>query len=135
MAIREIVAGVFVVGAGLWWFSPAHDVSEPDMITTASVAKPLVKEFTVSNMASRTACVIARGDMTTKRSRSVTTETDCASVWPGLARVKNWTDNGDGTVDLTDSSGEQVLTLGFGDGVGYEALEPSDASIALTAIN
>ena len=28
-----------------------------------------------------------------------------------------------------------VLTLGLGDGVAYESLEPADASIALTAIN
>ncbi|RYD91394.1 MAG: hypothetical protein EOP61_27660 [Sphingomonadales bacterium] len=60
---------------------------------------------------------------------------DCAAVWPGLANVRNWTDNGDGTIALTNDSGEQVLTLGLGDGVAYESLEPADASIALTAIN
>ena len=37
------------------------------------------------------------------------------------------------TIQLTDSSGEQILSLGLGDGVAYESLEPSDASIALTA--
>jgi hypothetical protein len=138
MSIRALVGGILVVGAGLWWFSPAHDL-QPDPMTTASVAKPSAKpgihEFTVSNMQSRTACLISRGASITQRSSSVTTGADCASVWPGLSRVRNWTENGDGTVDLTDSSGEQILTLGYGDGVAYESLEPSDASIALTAIN
>ncbi len=60
---------------------------------------------------------------------------DCAGVWPGLERVRNWTDSGDGTIQLTDDSGEQILSLGLGDGVAYESLEPADASIALTAAN
>jgi hypothetical protein len=134
MAIRELVAGVLVAGFGLWWFSPAHDV-QPDSLTTASVGTRGEHEFAVSNMQSRTACLISRGSMTTQRSSSVIAGDDCASVWPGLSHVRNWTDNGDGTIDLTDQSGEQVLTLGLGDGVAYESLEPSDASIALTAIN
>ena len=122
------------VGVSLWWFSPAHDV-QPDTLTTAYLSTATEHEFTVSNMQSRTACLISRGSMTTRRSSSVIAGDDCASVWPGLSHVRNWTDNGDGTVDLTDGRGEQVLTLGFGDGVAYESLEPSDASIALTAIN
>lgn len=134
MAVRELVAGVLLAGAGLWWFSPVQDV-HPDTLTTASVNTKGQHEFTVSNMQSRTACLISRGSMTTQRSSSVIAGDDCATVWPGLSHVRNWTDNGDGTVDLTDSSGEQVLTLGLGDGVAYEAVEPSDASIALTAIN
>ena len=134
MAIRKLVAAVLVAGGGLWWLSPTHDV-QPENLITATIAAAGGHEFTVSNMRSRTACLISRGAMTTKRSSSVIIGEDCASVWPGLSHVRNWTDNGDGTVDLTDSSGEQVLTLGLGDGVAYESLEPSDASIALTAIN
>ncbi|MGV3552240.1 hypothetical protein [Rhizobium sp.] len=134
MAVRELVAGVLIAGGALWWFSPAHDV-QADPMTTASIKTIGEDEFTVSNMQSRTACLISRGAMITQRSSSVIAGADCASVWPGLSHVRNWTDNGDGTVALTDSSGEQVLTLGLGDGVAYEAVEPSDASIALTAIN
>lgn len=134
MAVRQLVAVVLVAGAGLWWFSPVDDV-QPDTLVTASVSKTGEREYTVSNMQSRTACLISRGAMVTQRSSSVIAGEDCSTVWPGLPHVRNWTDNGDGTVDLTDSSGEQVLTLGLGDGVAYESLEPSDASIALTAIN
>jgi hypothetical protein len=60
---------------------------------------------------------------------------DCSSVWPGLTEARNWTDNGDGTVVLTDSHGEQVLSLVVGDGVDFESLEPSNAVLALTAVN
>jgi hypothetical protein len=134
MAIRELLTGVLAVGGPLWWFSPAHD-GRPDMVTTASISTALEQEFTVSNMQSRTACLLSRGATTTHRSSGVITGDDCSAVWPGLAAVRNWTDNGDGTIDLTDSSGEQVLTLGLGDGVAYESLEPADASIAFTAIN
>lgn len=132
MAIRELLAAVAAVCGPLWWFSPAHEV-KPDPITTASVSTTGQREFTVSNMQSRTVCLISRGKMTTQRSSSVIAGEDCVSVWPGLERVRNWTDSGDGTIQLTDSSGEQILALGLGDGVAYESLEPSDASIALTA--
>jgi hypothetical protein len=134
MAIRELLAAVFAVGGPLWWFSPAHDV-QPDPLTTASVTTTGEREFTVSNMQSRTVCLISRGTMTTHRSSSVIAGEDCMAVWPGLERVRNWTDNGDGTFQLTDGSGEQILSLGLGDGVAYESLEPADASIALTAAN
>jgi hypothetical protein len=134
MAIRALLSGVLAVGGPLWWFSPAHDV-QADPVRTASIAAHGELEFTVSNMQNRTACLIARGDTTTRRSSGVVAGEDCAAVWPGLANVRNWTDNGDGTIDLTSDSGEQVLTLGLGDGVAYESLEPADASIALTAIN
>lgn len=134
MAIRELLTGVLAVGGPLWWFSPAHDV-KADAITTASVSTVGERDFTVSNMQNRTACLISRGAMTTQRSSSVIAGVDCADVWPGLPQVRNWTDNGDGTIELTDSSGEQVLTLAVGDGVAFESLEPADASIALTAVN
>jgi hypothetical protein len=134
MAIRELLTGVLAVGGPLWWFSPAHDVPT-DPMTTSAVPASAQHEFTVSNLANRSACLITRGAMTTARSSGVIAGDDCADVWPGLAAVRNWTDNGDGTIDLTDSQGAQVLTLGLGDGVAYESLEPSDASIALTAIN
>lgn len=134
MAIRELLTGILAVGGPLWWFSPAHDV-QPDNIKTASVSRPAEQEFTVSNMQNRTACLISRGAMTTQRSSGVIAGDDCAAVWPGLAAARNWTDNGDGTVDLTDASGGEILTLGLGDGVAYESLEPADASIALTAVN
>lgn len=134
MAIRELLAGVLAVGGPLWWFSPAHDVA-PDAVTTASIPAAVEQEFTVSNMQSRTACIISRGTATTRRSSGVIAGDDCTEVWPGLAAVRNWTDNGDGTIDLTDDRGETVLTLAVGDGVAYESLEPADASIALTAVN
>ena len=134
MAVRELLAAVLAVGGPLWWFSPAHDV-QPDPITTASASTASQREFTVSNMQSRTVCLLSRGAMTTQRSSSVIAGEDCLAVWPGLERVRNWTDSGDGTIQLTDGSGEQILSLGLGDGVAYESLEPADAAIALTAAN
>lgn len=134
MAIRVLLAAVLAVGGPLWWFSPAHEV-RADAITTGSVSTTGEREFTVSNMQSRTACLLSRGAMTTQRSSSVIAGEDCLAVWPGLERVRNWTDSGDGTIQLTDDSGEQILALGLGDGVAYESLEPADVSIALTAAN
>jgi len=136
MAIRVLIAGVAAIGGPLWWFSPAHEAAATDPIVTASVYRGIgQEEFTVSNMENRTACLIAKGMTTTPRSSMLTAGADCDAVWPGLVQVSNWTENDDGTVVLTDSHGEQVLTLAIGDGVDFESLEPSNAALALTAIN
>jgi hypothetical protein len=135
MAIRVLILGVAAIGGPLWWFSPAHDTAATDAIVTASVPRNGQQEFTVSNMESRTACLIVRGQTTTQRSSAVSAGEDCSSVWPGLIEARNWTENDDGTVVLTDSHGEQVLSLVVGDGVDFESLEPSNAVLALTAVN
>ena len=136
MAIRVLIAGVAAIGGPLWWFSPAHESAATDPIVTASVHRGIgQEEFTVSNMENRTVCLITKGMSTTQRSSVVTAGEDCNAVWPGLLEASNWTENGDGTVVLTDSHGEQVLTLGLGDGVAFESLEPSNAALALTAVN
>lgn len=135
MAIRMLIAGVVAVGGPLWWFSPAHEAAT-DPIVTSSVHRGIGQEdFTVSNMENRTACLITKGMSTTPRSSMLTAGADCSAVWPGLVQVSNWTENDDGTVVLTDSHGEQVLTLAIGDGVDFESLEPSNAVLALTAVN
>ena len=104
-------------------------------IVTASTSRMGEREFTVSNMESRTACLITRGLTTTHRSSAVSAGDDCAAVWPGLVQAANWTENDDGTVVITNSSGEQVLTLGLGDGVDFESLEPSNAVLAFNSVN
>ena len=135
MAIRVLIAGVLAIGGPLLWFAPAHEAAQ-DPIVAASVHRGIgQEEFTVSNMENRTACLITKGMTTTPRSSMLTTGADCDAVWPGLVQVSNWTENDDGTVVLTDSHGEQVLTLAVGDGVDFESLEPSNAALALTAIN
>jgi hypothetical protein len=134
MAIRALIVGVAAVGGSLWWFSPAHEATV-DPVVTASVHRGIgQEEFTVSNMENRTACLITKGMTTTQRSSVVTAGEDCNAVWPGLLQASNWTENGDGTVVLTDSHGEEVLTLGLGDGVAFESLEPANAALALTAV-
>ncbi|MDB5555307.1 MAG: hypothetical protein JWL86_5291 [Rhizobium sp.] len=136
MAIRMLIAGVAAIGGPLWWFSPTHQATATDAIVTASVDRGIgQEEFTVSNMENRTACLITKGMTTTPRSSTLTAGADCDAVWPGLVQVNNWTENDDGTVVLTDSRGEQVLTLAVGDGVDFESLEPSNAVLALTAVN
>ena len=135
MAIRVLILGVAAIGGPLWWFSPAHEAPATDSIVTASVPRNGQQEFTVSNMENRTACLIVRGQTTTQRSSAVSAGEDCSSVWPGLIEARNWTENDDGTVVLTDSHGEQVLSLVVGDGVDFESLEPSNAVLALTAVN
>lgn len=134
MVIRALILGVAAVGGPLWWFSPAHE-TQADPIVTASIYSRGEQEFTVSNMENRTACLITKGATTTLRSSAITAGEDCAAVWPGLVQARNWTDNDDGTVVLTDDHGEQVLTLGLGDGVAFESLEPSNAVLALTTVN
>lgn len=87
--------------------------------------------FTVSNIGARTVCVVERGAVLTGRSRIFDAPADCESVWPGLAAARNWTENGDGTVTLSDAQGQQLLVLGPAEGFDFGAIEPVGADLSL----
>jgi hypothetical protein len=133
MAIRTLVLTVCAAGFGLWMLGPAPE-PQPDPVVSASVG-PGLKDFTVSNMENGSACLITRGRTISHRSRQVMPGEDCEAVWPGLAQARNWTQNEDGTVALTNDGGDAILTLGLGDGVDFESLEPSNAVLAFNALN
>lgn len=113
------------------------DRDSPDDFVSASIPKEpatsLVSppaQFSVTNLRDMTVCLVDRGGALTSRSRSFEAREDCDTVWPGLAQAANWIENGDGTVTLSNGSGEVVLTLGRGRGFSYEAVEPKDAGLA-----
>lgn len=125
-----------VAGTGLIWQAMRGDPPALDPMETAALspapAPALTHEFTIANLASSGACLASRGEAVTRRSREFAVDSGCETVWPGLASVRTWTDNEDGTVSLTDQRGEVVLTLGEADGVAFEAIEPQGALITLT---
>jgi hypothetical protein len=133
MAIRALVLTVCAAGFGLWLMGP---VKEPaaDPIVSASI-RTGDQDYTVSNMENGAACLITRGQHTGGHSRTIKPGSDCEAVWPGLAEARNWTQNDDNTVVLSDASGAAILTLGLGDGVDFEAVEPANAVLAFNAVN
>jgi hypothetical protein len=133
MAVRALVLTVFAAGFALWMLGPAKEPGT-DPIISASV-KAGDQDYTVSNMENGTACLVTRGRTVTSHSREIKPGTDCDSVWPGLTHARNWTQTDDGTVLLTNGGGEPILTLGLGDGVDFESLEPANAVLAFNALN
>lgn len=133
MGMRALILTLCVGGFGLWMLGPAKEPA-PDPVVTASVNKTNL-DFTVSNMENGTACLLTRGNRQSGHSSDVRPGHDCETVWPGLGEVRNWTQNADNTVTLTDDSGREVLTLAQGDGVDFEALQPDNAVLAFNAVN
>lgn len=134
MRYRSISGLALLAAFAAWQMVPA-DHPGIDPFVSASVAPSSAHEFIVTNLQAHTACIARRGAALTGRSRDFSAEAGCDEVWPGLASARNWTENGDGSVILSDERGEQVLTISVGDGVAYEALDPDDASLTLTAVN
>jgi hypothetical protein len=132
MAIRALVLTVCAAGFGLWMLGPAKEPGV-DPIISSSVGVT-DQDYTVSNMQSGTACIVTRGKRLGGHSRQVKPGRDCESVWPRLSEARNWIQNDDDTVVLTDASGEEILTLGLGDGVDFESLEPTNAMLAFNSV-
>lgn len=111
--------------------------SEPgiDRSTVASVKAADTRDFAISNLESRSACIVTLGRTLTARSREVSADKDCDTVLPGLMTARNWTQNEDGSVVVSGAGGEFILSLGPSDGVDYEALEPANAVLSVTATN
>ena len=131
MAIRALVLTVCAAGYGLWMMGPAKEPAV-DPIVSASV-RMVNQDYTVSNMENGTACIVTRGTRISSHSRTIQPGRDCDAVWPRLSDAKNWTQNEDSTVVLTDASGTEILTLGLGDGVDFESLEPANACLLYTS--
>lgn len=146
LAISAGSAAVSAVILSLWTGPAAYSVDDtPDPIisgTTAPLAKlgamtagvspPAV--FSVSNFSRKTVCLVERGATLTSRSRDFFAPPDCESVWPGLARATNWTQNEDGSVTLSTVHGATVLTLVRGKSFSYEVADPVEADLALLMV-
>jgi hypothetical protein len=133
MRLRTLCVLALALGAGYLMLGRGH-APDVDPLVSASIPAADSKDFTVSNMENGAACILTRGKAITNRSRELRASVECEAVWPGLAHARNWTDNGDGTVAVTDDGGEAILTLGLGDGVEFESLEPANAVLAVNTI-
>lgn len=122
--------------AGIWSLDGG---SPPDVDPVISGSIPQIdapagdRFLSVTNVEAETACAVSRGEKLTNRSMRLTAARGCEQVWPGLSHVATWTENGDGTVVLSNAAGDAVLTLAEGDGMAYEAIDPPNAVITLNA--
>jgi hypothetical protein len=87
--------------------------------------------FSMSNFTNKAACLVERGATLTSHRRGFFAPPDCEAVWPGLAKVENWTQNEDGSVTLSNGNGAAVLTLVRSKNFSYEVSRPAGADIAL----
>lgn len=119
------------VSFGLWTYWGQERPGVDPIVSGSIPAKPAGHSYTISNAAANTACLAERGGPISSRSARFEPAADCDTVWPGLARARTWTNNGDGTVVVADAQGEAILTVVDGDGLAYEAVEPADALITM----
>jgi hypothetical protein len=141
-------AGVSAAGLAFWATPQLPDRMAPDPIVLGTIpsAAPLPPMlsaamdagtvsppavFSVSNFKRKTVCLVERGAALTSRSRDFFAPPDCALVWPGLTEATTWTQNEDGSVTISDSSGTTLLMLTRGRHFSYEVTDMPDADLAL----
>lgn len=133
MKMIVIASAVAIAGAAASYIAPSPQQNAGvDTMKTAAIGNP--SSYSVANIAESKACVISRGKNASTRTFALKTEPGCDAVWPGLDKARNWTENSDGSVALTDKAGKQVLMIAPGDGIGYVAVEPPSAALTLTAV-
>lgn len=131
MKTLTIAALAGIASFGLWTVA-AHETPTIDPVISNSVpVRTAARSYTVSNVTASTACLVERGGRLSSRSESFAAGADCETVWPGLSRAHTWIDNGDGTVVLADTQGEDILTIVESDGLAYETVEPADALLTM----
>ncbi|TPP06519.1 hypothetical protein [Rhizobium glycinendophyticum] len=147
LSVSAVSAAASAVLLSLWIGQGPAVVADqvPDSITVGStppagVFAPQISAasppavFSVSNFSRKTVCLVERGATLTSRSRDFFAPPDCESVWPGLARATNWTQNEDGSVTLSTVHGAPVLTLVRGKSFSYEVADPAEADLALLMV-
>ena len=131
MLTIAIVAGAVSFGLWSYW---SHERPGVDPIVSGAIpARTGGQSYTISNATANTACLAERSSPISSRSARFSAGPDCDAVWPGLARARTWTNNGDGTVVVADAQGEAILTVVDGDGFDYEAVEPTEALITMVS--
>ena len=126
-----IIAAAGVVSMGLWSVLGQESPGIDPMISSSIKVPAAGRNYTISNVVAATACLAERGSKISVRSEQFVAGADCDAVWPGLSTARTWTNNGDGTVVVADSRGEAILTVVDGDGLAYEAVEPTDAMVTM----
>lgn len=126
-----VLAGAVALG-GLTLASLRGEGVDP-VVSGSIPAAESSHSYTISNIVAKTACLAERGNAISSRSARFVADKDCDSVWPGLASARTWTNNGDGTIVMTDAQGEAILTVVDGDGLAYEAVEPADAMVTMVS--
>lgn len=129
-----VLSAVLVAGGIGLYLLPSPGAQNIDPFTSGSIGSSEASEFAVANLQTGTACTVTRGRALTAKSRALDVGVDCEAVWSGLSAARNWTENDDGSVALTDKSGHQLLYLTPGDGIAFEAYEPATAQISLTVL-
>jgi hypothetical protein len=128
-----IASAVAVAGAAASYMAPSpQQAAGIDTMKTAAIGTP--SSYSVNNIAEEKACVITRGKHASARTFAMKAEPGCDAVWPGLADARQWTENTDGSVALTDKSGKELLMIAPGDGIGFVAIDPPSATLTLTAV-
>ncbi|MCD2180037.1 hypothetical protein [Rhizobium sp. C1] len=133
MKLILVATTLAIAGATASYLAPSPQQNPGvDTMTTAAIGNP--SSYSVSNIAEGKACVIKRGKPASTRTFALKSEPGCDDVWPGLDQARNWTENADGSVALTDKAGRQVIMIAPGDGIGYVAVDPPSAALTLTAV-
>lgn len=134
MKLYLLAAAVGLTGLAIWNMKgTTQDVVDP--VVSGSIVRDTARQtYSVANLAGQSACTVERGKAVTGRSHLFSAPKDCDMVWPGLATVRTWTQNEDGTVILSDAGGEAVLTVSEGDGISYVVVEPSGLAMTFKAI-
>ncbi|QRM56715.1 hypothetical protein [Sinorhizobium sp. BG8] len=136
MKMLMIASMAAIVASGLWAFASRQVQDGPDPIVVASIAKPNPqKTYSIANAAEHTSCLAQRGEKLSNRSLRFSAGPDCDLVWPGLSKARTWIETGDGMVVVGNAKGEAIITIAEGDGLAYEAIEPSDALLTMAVVD
>ena len=133
MKTLTIAALAAAVSLGLWSMTGGNTPEIDPIVSNSVPTTAAAHSYAISNVVAKTACLGERGAAISSRSARFTAGPDCDAVWPGLSGARTWTQNNDGTVAVLDAQGEAILTVFDGDGLAYEAVEPSDAMVTMVA--
>lgn len=140
--MKMLIAVAFAVSGAVASYLAPSPVTAPanlDSMQTAAIsggtsANSGMKSYSISNIAENSVCILKRGSITTPRTRDMEAAANCDDVWPGLADARNWTENNDGTVVLSDAGGNEVLQLVPGDGAAYMSVDTPSTPLTVSVV-
>lgn len=129
-ATTAVLAGMLLAAGAI------QKTSEPDLVTTASIApSPAQDGFRLVSTAGEADCLLAVGYAPEGRMRPLRLAPGCVADNPELAGARYWLDRPDGAIAFSGADGNIVAEFAAADGAAFESYYPARPVMTLLALD
>lgn len=125
--------GLIAAGAGYQSFTSAPPLQGTQPSPAVSIAAEAKARYRLLVPGNASDCTVTKGPDLADGLAEIEFSAGCGALYPRLARVRYWREDGNGEVSFARADGKAVIRFAAGDGIAYESYRPTTPFISLVA--